>query len=200
MPSVQNEALAESKRGAAESPFGRLPSVPAFLEAADAYSTCFLGQCQSVETTDEPERKKEDRKSRRFNAETIFSLPSVAAWHYPVQRLALRARACVYGEKLPWSGPLPSGHLFKPGEVELSFTHTDGGLMAKGGALTGFELAGADRVWKPATARIAGDKVVVSSSEVKQPVAARYAWHADPKANLCNGAGLPASPFRTDNW
>lgn len=116
------------------------------------------------------------------------------------QRLSLWARACVYGEKLPWSGPLPSGHLFKPGEVELSFTHTDGGLIAKGGALTGFELAGADRVWKPATARIAGDKVVVSSSEVKQPVAARYAWHADPKANLYNGAGLPASPFRTDNW
>jgi hypothetical protein len=74
------------------------------------------------------------------------------------------------------------------------------GLSAKGGELKGFVIAGADKQWKPATARIEGDKVFVSSADVKEPAAARYAWENWPTCNLYNGAGLPASPFRTDDW
>ena len=72
--------------------------------------------------------------------------------------------------------------------------------MAKGGELKGFVVAGDDKQWKPAQAKIEGDKVVVSSAEVAKPVAARYAWENWPDCNLYNGAGLPASPFRTDDW
>jgi sialate O-acetylesterase len=115
-------------------------------------------------------------------------------------RLALWALATVYGEKIPYSGPLPAGHKIKGDEVSLSFTHTDGGLVAKDVELKGFAIAGADQKWVWAKARIEGDQVVVSSPEVKSPVAVRYAWADNPDCNLFNGAGLPASPFRTDNW
>jgi sialate O-acetylesterase len=113
-------------------------------------------------------------------------------------RLALWARAQVYGEKVPWSGPLPAGHQVNGDTIEVRFKHTDGGLVAKGGELRGFTLAGKDGLWRRASARIEGDKVVVSSPEVKEPVAVRYSWAAYPDGNLANGAGLPASPFRTD--
>jgi sialate O-acetylesterase len=114
------------------------------------------------------------------------------------RRLALWARAEVYGEKVPWSGPLPAGYQVRGDTVELSFHHADGGLKAQGGDLRGFTVAGQDGKWHPATARIEGDKVLVSGAEVKEPVAVRYDWDSDPDGNLYNGAGLPASPFRTD--
>ena len=82
----------------------------------------------------------------------------------------------------------------------LRFSHADGGLVAKDGVLAGFIIAGEDRQWKPATARLEGNTVVVSSQDVRLPVAVRYAWENFPRCNLYNGAGLPASPFRTDNW
>ena len=81
-----------------------------------------------------------------------------------------------------------------------TFLHADGSLMAKDGPLTGFAVAGKDMRFSPAEARIEGDTVIVRSREVPQPVAVRYAWENDPRCNLYNGAGLPASPFRTDNW
>jgi sialate O-acetylesterase len=116
------------------------------------------------------------------------------------RRLGLWARAQVYGEKIPFSGPLPTGHKISGDEIIVSFKHTDGGLVAKGGELTGFVIAGADKKWHWAKARIEGDTVVVSCPEVKSPVAVRYGWADNPKCNLYNGAGLPASPFRTDAW
>ncbi len=82
----------------------------------------------------------------------------------------------------------------------VSFSHAAGGLQAKNGELKGFVIAGEDRHWKPAKARIEGKQVVVSSPEVKSPRAVRYAWAPDPDANLVNAQGLPASPFRTDDW
>jgi len=115
-------------------------------------------------------------------------------------RLALWAFAKVYGQDVPYSGPLPAGYEIKGNEILLSFTHTDGGLVAKDGDLTGFVVAGPDHHWTPATARIQGNQVIVSSPEIKSPKAVRYAWGANPACNLFNGAGLPASPFRTDNW
>jgi sialate O-acetylesterase len=81
----------------------------------------------------------------------------------------------------------------------VSFRHADGGLVGKGGELKGFVIAGADRQWKPAQARIEGDKVIIWSPEVPRPVAVRYAWVDNPDCNLYNAAGLPASPFRTDD-
>lgn len=117
------------------------------------------------------------------------------------RRLALWALGTVYGKKLPSvSGPLPAGHEVRGSEVAVSFTHADGGLHAEGGEPKGFTIAGEDRQWKPAVARIDGDKVLVSSADVAKPVAVRYAWGANPECNLFNGAGLPASPFRTDGW
>jgi hypothetical protein len=114
-------------------------------------------------------------------------------------RLAQWALGTVYGQKVPaTSGPLPAGHEVRGSEVALSFTHTDGGLVAKDGDLKGFTVAGADKQWVKATARIDGDRIIVSSPEVKQPIAVRYSWAANPDGNLFNGAGLPASPFRTD--
>jgi len=117
------------------------------------------------------------------------------------RRLALWALGEVYTQKVAaTSGPLPAGHEVRGAEIVIRFTHTDGGLQAKDSDLKGFVIAGADRLWQPAIARIDGDTVVLSSPHVKQPVAARYAWAADPKCNLFNGAGIPASPFRTDDW
>ena len=117
------------------------------------------------------------------------------------RRLSLWALGEVYGKKVAaTSGPLPAGHKVRGSEVVLSFTHSDGGLKAKDGDLKGFAIAGADQQWKPAQARIDGDKVIVSSAAAPHPVAVRYAWENFPTCNLYNGAGLPASPFRTDDW
>ena len=116
-------------------------------------------------------------------------------------RLAQWALGTVYAQKVAaTSGPLPAGHTIRGAEIVLRFTHTDGGLVAKDGPLTGFAVAGADHVWLPAQARIAGDTIVVSAPGLTAPVAARYAWENLPTCNLFNAAGLPASPFRTDDW
>jgi sialate O-acetylesterase len=86
-------------------------------------------------------------------------------------------------------------------KIVLAFSHTNGGLVAKGGApLKGFAIAGEDKKWVWGDAVIAGDAVVVSSAQVAAPVAVRYAWAENPECNLYNGAGLPAVPFRTDDW
>ncbi len=117
------------------------------------------------------------------------------------KRLAMWALADVYQQKgVAASGPLPAGHEVRGGEVVLSFTHADGGLTAKGGELKGFAIAGADKKWVKASAKISSDKIIVSSPDVKSPVAVRYAWAENPDCNLYNGAGIPASPFRTDSW
>lgn len=117
------------------------------------------------------------------------------------RRLSLWALGTVYDRKVPaTSGPLPAGHEIKDNKVIVRFKHTNGGLVAKDSELTGFSIAGEDKQWKPAQATIDGDQVIVSSAEVTKPVAVRYAWASVAICNLFNGAGLPASPFRTDTW
>ncbi len=117
------------------------------------------------------------------------------------RRLSMWALGTVYDGKVDsTSGPLPAGNEVGNGKVVVSFTHADKGLVAKDGELKGFLIAGEDQQWKPAQAKIVGDKVEVSSAEVAKPVAVRYAWENWPTCNLYNGAGLPASPFRTDSW
>jgi len=117
------------------------------------------------------------------------------------RRLALIARAKVYGEKVEYSGPLYKGMRIEDGKIRIFFDHVDGGLVAKGGGeRMGFAIAGPDRKFVWARAKIEGDTVVVWSPEVPNPVAVRYAWADNPICNLYNKAGLPASPFRTDDW
>ena len=114
------------------------------------------------------------------------------------QRLALAARALVYGEKIEYSGPLYQAMKTKGGDVSLRFTHTGGGLVAKDGDLRGFTIAGADGKFVPAKAVIQGNNVIVSAEGVTEPKAVRYGWVNSPDVNLFNKEGLPASPFRTD--
>ena len=113
-------------------------------------------------------------------------------------RLALAARAIEYGEHdLEYSGPAFRQVTRDGSELRLWFDHTGSGLQARDGKLEGFEVAGSDGKFAEADAKIAGNTVVLTSAKVQAPVQARYAWAADPKGNLVNGAGLPASPFRT---
>ena len=116
------------------------------------------------------------------------------------KRLALWALAKTYGKSLEYSGPLYKAMEKKGKEIVLRFDHVGGGLVAKGERLTGFAIAGQDRKFGWAEAKIMGDTVVVSSEKVPDPVAVRYAWADNPVCNLYNKAGLPASPFRTDAW
>jgi len=116
-------------------------------------------------------------------------------------RLALWALGTVYGRSVPaTSGPLPTHWAREGNAFTVQFSHTEQGLVAKDGKLGEFEIAGEDRVWHPAEAKIAGTTVVVSSPEVAAPAAVRYAFSPNPTASLYNGAGLPATPFRTDRW
>lgn len=116
------------------------------------------------------------------------------------ERLARAAMAVAYGKTDEYSGPLYDSMKIEGNKIRLKFTHS-GGLVAKNGALREFAIAGADQKFVWADAQIEGDAVVVSSDAVPNPVAVRYAWAVNPdKANFYNGAGLPASPFRTDGW
>ncbi len=116
-------------------------------------------------------------------------------------RLGRCALANHYGEKIPYAGPTLASVERLPGAIRLRFTNIEGGLVARGGKLEEFAVAGDDRKWSWAEARIEGrDTVVVSSSAVPEPREVRYAWQSNPAASLFNGAGLPAAPFRTDRW
>ncbi len=118
------------------------------------------------------------------------------------ERLALQALQKVYGkDSVVADGPLYLSATIRDGkEMVIQFQPSLSPLVAKGGSLKGFAIAGRDRKFHWADARIEGNTVVVSSSHVHHPVAVRYAWAANPVATLFNAAGLPASPFRTDNW
>jgi sialate O-acetylesterase len=116
------------------------------------------------------------------------------------QRLALCALAQTYGKKIEFSGPQYKSMKVEGNSIRLSFDHVDGGLSAKGGELKGFAVAGEDHKFVWANAVIDGKQVAVSNASVDKPVAVRYAWDINPVCNLFNQAGLPAVPFRTDDW
>jgi sialate O-acetylesterase len=117
------------------------------------------------------------------------------------KRLALAARNLAYGEKdLVYSGPIYQSMKIDGNKIVLSFSNVGSGLVAKGGPPKEFAIAGPDKKFVWANAQIDGDKIIVSSDKVTDPVAVRYAWAENPEgANLYNKEGLPASPFRTDN-
>jgi sialate O-acetylesterase len=119
------------------------------------------------------------------------------------ERLSLAAQKIAYGDdKIVYSGPTYESMKMENGKIYISFKNTGGGLAAGGsGELKYFAIAGADRKFVWASARIEGDKVVVWSDQVANPVSVRYAWARNPQgANLYNKEGLPASLFRTDDW
>ena len=112
-------------------------------------------------------------------------------------RLALAARALSYGEDISYSGPIFRQATTEGGSIRVWFDHHAKGLMARGGELTGFEVAGADGKFVAATAKIDGNTVVASSDAVAEPRFVRYGWANSPQCNLFNGEGLPASPFNS---
>jgi sialate O-acetylesterase len=117
------------------------------------------------------------------------------------ERLALWALGKIYREKVVYSGPLYQSATVQGNKISVRFSNIGGGLVAKnGGPLAGFAIAGADRKFYWADAVIQGTAVIVFSSQVPHPVAVRYAWGDSPICNLFNKEGLPASPFRTDEW
>jgi sialate O-acetylesterase len=117
------------------------------------------------------------------------------------ERLALWALGTTYAKPIVYSGPLYQSMEIEGAHIRIQFTNVGTGLEAKGGtSLQGFAIAGTDRTFHWADARIEGDSVVVSSSQVPVPVAVRYAWGDSSPCNLFNKDGLPASPFRTDDW
>jgi len=116
-------------------------------------------------------------------------------------RLALGALKTAYGRKSVFSGPLYKSMSRKGNAVVLRFEHAADYLKTPGGGpLAGFMIAGEDREFFPADAKIEGKEIIVRSGRVEKPVAVRYGWDDNPYCNLYNSAGLPASPFRTDKW
>ena len=154
------------------------------------------------------------RESQLKCALTISNTAMAVAWDYgdssnvhPTQkepvatRLALIARARSHGENIEWSGPLYRAHRTEGTNVVVEFDHAASGLVSSDGQpLRLFQIAGTNRQFFAATAVISNRSLVVSTPQVPQPVAVRYAWVPDGSLNFYNGAGLPASPFRTDRW
>lgn len=116
------------------------------------------------------------------------------------RRLAAWALARTYARKVTPSGPLYDRYTIAGGAIRIHFKYAAGLKTSDGGPLKGFAIAGEDRRFVWADARIEGNTVVVSSPKIQRPVAVRYAWANNPAANLYNRADLPASPFRTDDW
>ena len=116
------------------------------------------------------------------------------------ERLARVARAMVYGEKIVPAGPTFENVSIQGNKAVIAFKNVGGGLVVEKGELTGFTLAGEDKKFYNASARIEGDTIVVTSDQVAAPAAVRYGWANYPVMNLWNKAGLPAHPFRTDAW
>ena len=117
------------------------------------------------------------------------------------RRLALNALAGTYGKDVVFSGPIYSGYSIEGNSIRISFNHVEGGLFTSDGKQPeGFWMAGPDRIFHKAEAKIEGDTVVVTCKEVDNAISVRYAWADNPRCNLINGHRLPASPFRTDYW
>lgn len=117
------------------------------------------------------------------------------------RRLAALALNRLYGKKTPDQGPTYKKHSVEKGGIRITFDAVEKGLQPTGKKLLGFAVAGKDRKFKWADARIVSKSaVLVNSPEVPEPVAVRYAWADNPETNLHNSAGLPANPFRTDKW
>jgi sialate O-acetylesterase len=115
-------------------------------------------------------------------------------------RLALAAEGLVYKEKITYMGPIYDKMKVEGNTIRIYFTYTGAGLKTKNEKLTGFAIAGEDKKFVWAEAKIDGNTIIVSSPEIANPFAVRYAWSKNPPVSLYNNENLPASPFRTDSW
>ncbi|MFZ4620333.1 MAG: sialate O-acetylesterase, partial [Bacteroidota bacterium] len=116
------------------------------------------------------------------------------------ERLARIALARTYGKNVAFTGPMYSCMNIVKNTAVIEFTIGAETMTAKGGTLNGFTIAGEDKKFVPAEAVIKGNTVIITNNSVKKPVAVRYGWADNPNCTLYNNAGLPASPFRTDDW
>ena len=116
------------------------------------------------------------------------------------RRLALVALAGSYGKNVSGSAPVFRNYRIKGDKMELDFGQKQDGFQIKGTTLKGFTIAGPDRVFYPAEAMVHDGKIILSSTEVPAPLAARYGWADNPDCNLYGENGLPVAPFRTDCW
>lgn len=116
-------------------------------------------------------------------------------------RLALVAQSVAYNKHVDASGPLYRGFTVRGDTAIVSFARLGGGLRVHGDSIGGFAIAGADKRFVWASARVVGDEVLVWNNSVHAPSAIRYAWANNPdRANLYGANGLPAAPFRSDRW
>ncbi|MCE9595986.1 MAG: sialate O-acetylesterase [Planctomycetes bacterium] len=115
-------------------------------------------------------------------------------------RIALLARAAVYGQKVDAFGPRMAAVAFDGPRARVTFERAEGLTKPTARPIRGFQLAGADRAWHCATARLDGVTVVVTCDEVSKPIAVRYGWADHPDLDLVDASGLPAEPFRSDDW
>jgi sialate O-acetylesterase len=115
------------------------------------------------------------------------------------RRLAMLAKNRVYGLTVDDTGPTFAAIVREGAALRVRFTHASG-LIAHDKPVQSLEIAGADKIFHPATAQIERETLLVSAPKVREPVAVRYAWRNAPEANLYNGAGLPAVPFRSEPW
>jgi sialate O-acetylesterase len=116
------------------------------------------------------------------------------------ERLALWALAKDYGKKVKYSGPVYKSSKVEGEKIILTFDYADGLVIKPVNGSANFEIAGEDKVFKPAAVKVEGNKLVVTGEGIKKPAAVRYAWNNTAEGTLFNNAGLPASSFRTDNW
>jgi sialate O-acetylesterase len=114
------------------------------------------------------------------------------------RRLALAAEAVVYGRDVVYSGPMIASMKREGEKIRLTFNHVGGGLVAKGDVLKGFAVAGDDRKYVWAQAKVEGNTVVVRADGIAKPAAVQYGWADNPECTLYNKEGLPASPFQID--
>lgn len=117
------------------------------------------------------------------------------------ERFARWALAKQYGRDVACSGPVFKSLSQEDGRLVLEFDYAEGGLSTSDGEpVKAFEVAGSDKVFRPAAAEIKGSRIEVHSPDVAEPVAVRYAWKDFCRVNLVNAGGLPAVPFRSDSW
>ncbi len=144
------------------------------------------------------------QKVPRAGLALTIDVNAINSLHFPqkqpvARRLALWALGAVYGHTGTYQGPIYRSMAIEGDQIRIRFLHADGGLRTSDGRPpTYFTVAGPDKVFQPASAKIEGDTVLVQSDRVREPVAVRFAWGNTDVPNLCNGAGFPASLFRTD--
>ena len=163
----------------------------------------------------EPQEQTTWAETREVQSQTAATIPNTAMVvttdvgdpvnvHPPYkfevgQRLALAARAMVYGQKLRYRSPVFKSMRLVDSRAIITFDHAEDGLIVRGKSVTGFTLAGKDGIFHNATATVEGDTVTISTPDVPHPVDVRYGWANYPQTNLFNKTGLPVSPFRTDD-